>query len=130
MSLYQPLPPRTEWLLTEIVDSGIKVHKAIGHKFFERIYRNALCVELDRRKIPFEVEKAFVVRYDERPVGTQRIDLVVEEAVIVEVKAVDALARVHDQQVLSYLRATGLRAGLLMNFGGLVLAKGLKRFVL
>ncbi len=127
---YAPLPEKTEWLMGQIVDGGLCVHKEIGGGFFEKIYKNALCIELRARGIPFEVEKSFVIRYRSQPVGMQRIDLIVDEAVIVEIKAVEGLAKPHEQQLLSYLKATRLRAGLLMNFGGLTLKQGLRRFVL
>ena len=118
---YPPLPERTEWVLGQIVDGGLCVHRAIGGGFFEKIYKNALCIELKVRGISYEVEKSFVIRYRNQPVGSQRIDLIVDNAVVVEIKAVEALAKPHEQQLLSYLKATRLRAGLLMNFGGLTL---------
>ncbi len=127
---YAPLPEKTERLMAQIVDSGLRVHKELGGGFFEKIYKNALCIELRARGIHFEIEKSFVIRYRNQPVGIQRIDLIVDEAVIVEIKAVEALAKPHEQQLLSYLKATRLRAGLLMNFGGLTLKQGLRRFVL
>lgn len=89
-----------------------------------------MCIELTARGIPFEIDKRVVVRYRNQPVGLQKIDLVVGDVIIVELKAVAALATVHDQQVLSYMRATGLRAGLLVNFGGATLREGLRRFVI
>jgi len=127
---YAPLPERTEWLLSEIVDSGLRIHKSLGPGFFEKIYRNAFCIELRSRGIPFECEKEFVIHYRNEPVGKQHMDLIVEESVIVEIKAVDALAKVHEQQILSYLRSTKIRAGMLMNFGGATLNQGLHRFVM
>jgi GxxExxY protein len=116
--------------LSEIVDGGICVHKEVGCGFFEKIYRNALCIELKARGIAFELEKSVGVHYRGQPVGVQRIDLVVGGAAIVELKAIECLAKIHEQQVLSYMRATKIRAGLLMNFGGSTLRQGLKRFVI
>lgn len=127
---YAPLPESTERLFSEIVDSSLCVHREVGSGFFEKIYRNAVCIELTARGIPFEIDKRVVVRYRNQPVGLQKIDLVVGDVIIVELKAVAALATVHDQQVLSYMRATGLRAGLLVNFGGATLREGLRRFVI
>lgn len=85
---YAPLPDRTEQLMAEIVDGGLCVHEELGSGFFERIYRNAVALELKSRGIPFEVEQPFVVEYRGEPVGAQRIDLVVGDAVIVEIKEV------------------------------------------
>jgi GxxExxY protein len=75
-------------------------------------------------------EKPFVVKYRERPVSTHRVDLVVRNRLIVELKAVRILERVHEAQVLSYLKASQLPAALLMNFGGATLKEGLRRVIL
>ena len=109
---------------------GFAVHKAIGPGYGESIYKNAFCLELIARNIPFECEKSFVVTYRDRPVGTHRLDLIVRDRVVVELKAVKTLKRVHGAQVLAYLKASHLPVGLLMNFGGATLKEGLKRFVL
>lgn len=98
--------------------------------WWESAYRNALCIELRQRGVVFEMEKTFVVKYREEPVALQRVDLVVGERVIVELKATFSLEQIHYAQLLSYLRASGLRAGLLMNFGGRTLRAGLKRLVI
>src|SRR4026207_1676857 len=115
---HEPLPETTELLLGALVDAGIAVHKELGPGFVEVVYRNAMCLELANRQLPFEVEKAFTVKYRDQPVAMQRVDLVVDSQVILELKAVGSLSEIHQAQLLSYLRATGLRAGLLMNFGG------------
>ena len=59
---YAPLPERTEWVISQIVDSGLRIHMELGNGFFEKIYRNAFCIELKSRDIAFEVEKPFVVQ--------------------------------------------------------------------
>jgi GxxExxY protein len=127
---HEPLPETTELLLSALVDAGIAVHKELGPGFVEVVYRNAMCLELANRQLPFEVEKAFTVKYRDQPVAMQRVDLVVDSQVILELKAVGSLSEIHQAQLLSYLRATGLRAGLLMNFGGVTLRAGLRRVVL
>jgi GxxExxY protein len=127
---HEPLPETTELLISALVDAGISVHKELGPGFVEVVYRNAMCLELANRQLPFEVEKAFTVKYRDQPVAMQRVDLVVDSQVILELKAVGSLSEIHQAQLLSYLRATGLRAGLLMNFGGVTLRAGLRRVVL
>lgn len=112
------------------MECGFAVHKAIGPGYGESIYKNAFCLELLARNIPFESEKSFVVTYRDRPVGTHRLDLVVQGRVVVELKAVKTLKPVHNAQVLAYLKASKVRVGLLMNFGGATLKEGLKRIVL
>jgi GxxExxY protein len=124
------LDDATETLVASIVDCGVAVHRALGPGFIESVYRNALCLEFRERAISFEAEKTVVVRYRERPVGIHRMDLVVGRAVVVELKAAKGLDIAHHAQLLSYLKATGCRVGLLMNFGGATLAQGLRRIVL
>jgi GxxExxY protein len=89
-----------------------------------------MSLELSARRVLFEAEKAFIVKYRGRPVAVHRVDLVVSDQVIVELKAVAALEEIHQAQLISYLKATGIRAGLLMNFGGVTLRAGLRRIVL
>ena len=124
------LDDETEEYIFETMACGFAVHKAIGPGYGELIYRNAFCVELLARKIPFETEKPFVVTYRDKPVGTHRLDLIIRGRVLVELKAVKMLKRVHEAQVLAYLKASRLPVALLMNFGGATLKEGLKRIVL
>jgi GxxExxY protein len=124
-----PLDAETERLVSRLIACGIQVHRELGPGFLESVYRNAYCVELECCGIPFISEKAVTVRYRGRPVAVQRIDLIVANAVIVELKAVTCLEPIHSAQVVAYLRATGFRIGLLMNFGGMTLREGLKRIV-
>lgn len=124
------LDDETEKYVFETMACGFAVHKVIGPGYGESIYANAFCVELLARKIPFEREKPFVVKYRDRPVGTHRLDLIVRERIVVELKAVKMLKRVHEAQVLAYLKASRLPIALLMNFGGATLKEGLRRIVL
>jgi GxxExxY protein len=125
-----PLDEQTEKYVKETMDCGYAVHKALGPGFLEPTYRNAFCVELLAQQIPFECEKNITVRYRDRPVATHRLDLVVRGCVVVELKAVKMLKRVHEAQVLAYLKASRLPVGLLMNFGGSTLKEGFRRIVL
>jgi GxxExxY protein len=124
------LDETTEQRIRTTIDCGITVHRALGPGFVESAYRNAFCLELATRRIPFEREASVVVKYRNEPIALHRIDLVVYGSVIVELKAVSSIGPVHVAQVLSYLKATGLRVGLLMNFGGATLRDGLRRVVL
>jgi GxxExxY protein len=124
-----PLDSETEEIVVEAMDCGFAVHREIGPGFGEAIYGNAFSIELLARGIPFEREKVFVVKYRDRPVGLHRLDLILRERVVVELKAVKALERVHDAQVLAYLKASQLHVGLLMNFGGATLKEGFRRII-
>lgn len=125
-----PLDDETEKYVKETMDCGYAVHKALGPGFLEPTYRNAFCLELSAQKIPFECERSVTVLYRGRPVSVHRLDLVVRGRVVVELKAVKLLKRVHEAQVLAYLKASQLPVGLLMNFGGATLKEGFRRIIL
>ena len=125
-----PLTPEHEKVVAEALDCGVVVHRVLGPGFRERIYERAYCLELEARGIPFECERPIEVRYKQWRIPGQRIDLIVANIVIVEIKTVKHLKQIHTSQVVSYLRTTGLRVGLLMNFNGVRLKDGLKRIIL
>lgn len=103
-------------LTGEIIGCAIEVHRTLGPGFLEALYAEALARALGAATIPFEREKKVEVLFHGDSIGHHRLDLLVADQVIVELKAVEALARVHYAQVRSYLRATDLRVGLLLNF--------------
>jgi GxxExxY protein len=94
-----------------------EVHNRLGPGYPEEIYQRAVVYELRVRSIPFEEQKVIQVVYKGQNLGTYRLDLVVDGKIIFELKAVSALNDVFKQQLLSYLKATGLRLGILINFG-------------
>ncbi len=100
-----------------VMQAVFEVHNTLGPGFVESVYEEALAYELEMRGIPFERQKKIVVRYRDRVVGTHRLDLVVDKTIVLELEAVSALNNVFKQQTLSYLKATGLRLGILINFG-------------
>jgi GxxExxY protein len=105
-----------EALTHAIIGAAITVHRRLGPGFLESIYANALCVELQRRALPFDREIAISVVYDGVEVGAHRLDLFVGGLIVVELKAIKRLEDVHFAVVRSYLRAMGMEHGLLMNF--------------
>lgn len=125
-----PLPTETEACITRILDCAFSVHRELGPGFKEAIYETAMCLDLDSRGIRFEKEQRVAVRYKEWTIPGQRIDLIVEAKVIVEIKAVRSLKDLHRRQLVSYLKTTGLRAGLLLNFNTAYLKAGIRRVVL
>lgn len=100
-----------------IIGAAMKVHRELGMGFVESTYQRAMARELILRRISFETEKEFEVFYEGTPCGTYRADMVIEGKVITELKAVSALCGEHKAQLVSYLKASGLPTGLLMNFG-------------
>jgi GxxExxY protein len=130
MRLPSPLPEETEQVMTRIIDCAMEVHKSLGPGFLESIYQKAMQVELSRVRLAFESEKPIQVVYAGVAIQGQRVDLVVEGVVVVELKCVTRFETIHESQVVSYLRTMGLRAGLLINFHVPLLHRGLKRIVL
>jgi GxxExxY protein len=105
-----------EKLTGEIIAGAIEVHKQLGPGFVEQVYENALIHELRKRGLKVEKEVSIAIEYDGIEVGKHRLDLLVEDTVIVELKAVKDFEDVHFAIVRSYLKATGKEHGLLLNF--------------
>jgi GxxExxY protein len=103
-------------LSNQIIGAAIKVHKELGPGFLESIYEEALKVELSNNELDFASQMEVQIEYLGVPVGLHRLDLLVQNEVIVELKAVKELADIHFAQLLSYLKATGMKVGLLLNF--------------
>ena len=129
LRVQSPLTSEEERVFTLVMDCAFAVHRELGPGFRERIYDEAFCLELNERGIPFEREKKINVRYKRWVIPGQRIDLVVEGIVVVELKAVSKLLEVHGRQVRSYLKTMELHAGLLVNFNVALLKNGLRRVV-
>jgi GxxExxY protein len=114
----------------EIIGAAIEVHRELGPGLLESSYEICLARELDLRGISFEFEKPLPLEYKGVRLDCgYRLDLLVAGAVIVEVKSVEKLAPIHDAQLLTYLKLTGVKVGLLINFNVVVLKAGLKRLV-
>ena len=125
-----PVPVEAERLGKALLDAAFEVHTILGPGFLERIYEEALCYELARRSVPFERQKPIVVSYKDLQIEGQRLDLLIGGLVIAEIKAVEEIHPVHTMQLISYLRATGLRLGFLINFNVAHLKDGIRRIVL
>jgi GxxExxY protein len=121
--------PHQEKLAKQFIDAAIEVHRELGPGYDELIYENALAVELECRGIPFSRQKIIQVFYKGVLVGEGRLDLLLDNELVVELKAVDELNQKHLAQVISYLKATELPLGLLVNFHAALLKNGLKRVV-
>src|SRR5258706_7366009 len=113
-----------------VIGAAIEVHRILGPGFLESVYEEALCVELGLRGVRYEKQVPVAVDYKGSSVGESRLDLLVEGVLIVELKAVEAFAPIQTAQVISYLKATGRKLGLLINFNVSILKEGIKRIVL
>jgi GxxExxY protein len=117
--------------LTErIIGCAIAVHRELGPGLLEAIYEEAMSIELDEQRLRFQRQMAVPAVYKGRSLGEYRLDLLVEDTVIVEVKSVDQMHPVFEAQLLTYLRVTGKKTGLLINFNTRLLKDGIKRLVL
>lgn len=117
-------------LTDAIIGAAIEVHRVLGPGFLESVYETALCHEFSLRGIMYQRQVAIDVIYKGVTIEGQRLDLLVQNEVVVELKSVTRLPDVAKAQVLSYLKATGLKRGLLINFGELKLVDGVKRISL
>jgi len=117
-------------LTEQIIGAAIEMHRVLGPGLLESIYEEALGIEFELREIRFDRQVEVDVHYKGHVIKGQRVDLLVNREVIVELKSVTNLPEVASAQVLSYLKATGLRRGLLINFGTARLVDGVKRLSL
>jgi GxxExxY protein len=117
-------------LASRVIGAAIEVHRVLGPGFLESVYEEALMLEFALRNIPFECQKKVVVEYKGHEIGEGRIDFVVDGVLVVELKAAERILPIHKAQVLSYLKTTRCRLGLLLNFHENLLREGLRRVVL
>ena len=101
----------------EIVGAAMKVWNTLGHGFLEKVYENSLVVELRKQGFHVEQQKPIQVCYDGKVVGDYFADIIVNESIILELKAVETISKEHIAQMLNYLKATAIRLGILLNFG-------------
>ena len=115
----------------EIIGASIEVHRALGPGLLESTYEECLCYELKQRNVKFLRQVNLPIKYkDVRIDCGYRIDLLIEESVVVELKAVERLLPLHDAQLLSYLKSGSWKVGLLINFNVPVLKQGLRRKII
>jgi GxxExxY protein len=123
-------PPRENQITKRIIGFAIEVHRALGPGLLESAYEECLCYELAQQGLPFSRQVPLPVRYKNVRLDCgYRMDLLVDDLVIVELKAVDRLSPIHEAQLLTYLKLAGKRVGLLINFNVPILKQGLKRIV-
>jgi len=130
MEQRRPIPEEVERIAKAVLDAAFAVHKALGPGLLESVYEICLCHELAKRAVPFRSQVALPIIYDGvRLDAGLRLDLLVAECVIVELKAVEKSNPLFEAQLLTYLKLTGHRLGLLLNFNVPLLKDGIKRLV-
>jgi GxxExxY protein len=116
-------------LAHSVIGAAIEVHRHLGPGHLESVYEEAICVELTLRGISFARQFGYGIDYKGRTVGTGKLDLLIGNDLVVELKACDGFAPIHTAQVLSYLKATGRHLGLIINFNVTRLQDGVKRVI-
>ena len=115
----------------EVIGAAVEVHRELGPGLLESAYEECFCRELDLREMVFERQKPLPLAYKGISLDCgYRLDLLVEDRIIVEIKSVEALASIHEAQLLTYMKLARMKVGLLINFNVPVLKNGIKRFVL
>ncbi len=117
--------------LTErIIGCAIEVHRVLGPGLLEQVYESAMCIEFEELGLRYIRQSRIPAYYKDRLLGDYKVDLIVEDLVIVEVKSVERMNPVFEAQLLTYLRLTGKRLGLLINFNSRLVKDGIKRLIL
>jgi GxxExxY protein len=126
---FNDVPPEWNRLTEQVIGAAMEVHSTLGPGLLERLYEDALCVELRLRGIPFSRQAPIRMTYKGVAIGDQVMDLVVGDFLILELKAIEKVHDAHLAQLVSYLRSSGLPLGLLINFNATRLKDGLFRRV-
>ncbi|HUT52640.1 MAG TPA: GxxExxY protein [bacterium] len=130
MKKYDPIPQEIEEIASQVIDACFRVHKNLGPGLLESVYEVCLCHELSKLNVLFQSQVSLPVVYDGTSLDAGlRLDLLVAERVIFELKAVEKMIPLYDAQLLTYLKLTGLRLGFLINFNVPLIKDGIKRIV-
>ena len=114
----------------KIIGCAIEVHKKLGPGLLEKIYENALCVELGLNNVKYEAQKPLAVNYKRKYIGDYRIDILIEDKIVVEIKSVERHDPIFEAQILSYMKLGCFKIGLLINFNSKLLKDGIKRYII
>ena len=126
-----PVPERVNELSRVAVDAALQVHRELGPGLLESVYEVCLCEEIRSRGIPVERQARLPIHYRGKALDADlRLDLLVEGALIIELKSIETILPIHEAQLLTYLKLTGCRLGLLINFNVPLIKEGIRRFAL
>jgi GxxExxY protein len=121
---------KVEGIAHDVIQAAFEVHKILGPGLLESVYEEALCKELDLRGIRYERQKGITVNYKGFEIKSQRVDLLAEECLVIEIKAVKEIEDIFIAQVLTYLKILNLTLGLILNFNKSLLKDGIRRVIL
>jgi GxxExxY protein len=126
-----PLPEQTELTAKHVVDAAVKIHSALGPGLLESVYEKCLGIELAKRDVVYDRQVSVPIVYEGVAVEPGlRIDLIANKCVVVELKSAERLLPVHEAQLLTYLKLSGMRLGLLLNFNVALMKQGIRRIIL
>lgn len=129
--MFEPLSEKAEETAKKIVDAAFQVHKQLGPGFLEKVYEICFCYELSKRGVNFQQQVEVPIIYDQKYFNVGfRLDILVEDLIICELKAVEEMNPVFEAQIMSYLKMTKKRLGFLINFNVPVIKAGIKRVIL
>lgn len=129
--IHQPLTEKERWLASQIIGIAIGIHRCLGSGLLESVYEKCFCYELSKRNIPFVKQKSIELIYDGLIIDDGlRIDILIDDLIIIELKAQDLYHPVWEAQLLSYLRLTKKRLGYILNFHVPLMKDGIKRMIL
>lgn len=128
--MYEPVALDVEQLVTKVMDAAFIVHRTLGPGLLESVYETCLCHELNKLNIPFERQLVLPIVYDNIKINSGlKLDLLVGNKLICELKAVDKIMPIHEAQLLTYLKLTDLRLGLILNFNVKLFKDGFRRII-
>ncbi len=129
--IHKPLTEREKWLTSQVMDIAISIHRFLGPGLLESVYEKCFCYELTKRNIPFIKQKSIELIYDNLIIDEGlRIDILIDDLVIIELKAQELYHPVWEAQLLSYLKLTQKRLGYILNFHVPLMKDGIKRMIL
>lgn len=128
---FKPLTEREIWLTSQVMEISFKLHKTLGPGLLESVYEKCFCYELEKRRIPFLRQKAVPIIYEDYIVDEGlRIDILVDDLIIIELKAQENYHPVWEAQLLSYMKLANKRLGYILNFHVPLMKDGIKRMIL
>ncbi len=128
---FKPITEREQWLTWQLMNIAITVHKTLGPGLLVSIYEKCFCYELTKRNIPFVRQKPLSIVYRDMEIDeAMKIDFLIDELIIIQLKAQENHHTVWEAQLLSYLKLTGKRLGYIMNFNVPLMKDGIKRMIL
>lgn len=130
MYIVNDMDDKINFITEKIIGCAITIHKSLGPGLLESIYEKAMCIELKENNLNYESQKQIPVYYKNTNLGLFKIDLVVENQIILELKSTERMDPVYDAQILSYMKLGNFKFGMLINFNSSLLKYGIKRFIL